>query len=576
MKTKLNFDRLFVYSEKNKKYFYTEFGPGTNIIYGRNTSGKSTIVKSILYTLGINDGKDRLADILSEKIILRLDCTLTTDEVAAPITFIRDNETLLIEQKDKPLIKYSGIGSDGSAEHIKLKEYLHKLFGFSLLLESKDQYKSAPIETIFLPYYVSQSVGWVYLRKSFSNLDFYKNFKEDYLDYYLGIDNFLDRSERQRLSHTLSQVQNEMIFYNKMETDNVELQTTKIADEQFAKLSLNYIEGYKNRQENLAKIEKEYVLKCNEFSYYTERRFVLSKVNNNHKDQEPENGACPTCAQNLPTSLSARYKYLQEENDTERELADCKEKLRKLQSEINSLHKKIEEGKILIAKEYAVLKNYEEQGINYDSWLKNKANVKLLDNITYKLGELARTENETKEQLKGFKTDEEVQKERYVKTEVFEEMFLGFLRDLGVKKLEEDRYTKLYKISAFPSDGVELHKTVMAYHFAFNKLISVTGDIHRLPFLLDAIFKEDIDSPSRKLVLNFISDNKPVDTQMFLTIATDKLSEETIKGYNKDYFNNQANLICIGKATDVRSLLTKYNDEHKDYLAGTMKILYTV
>ena len=52
------------------------------------------------------------------------------------------------------------------------------------------------METMFLPYYVSQDVGWVYLRKSFSNLNFYKNFKEDFLDYYLGIENVIDREEK--------------------------------------------------------------------------------------------------------------------------------------------------------------------------------------------------------------------------------------------------------------------------------------------------------------------------------------------------------------------------------------------
>jgi len=78
---------------------------------------------------------------------------------------------------------------DNRVEHVKLKDYIRELFNFNLMLEQKGELKSAPLESMFLPYYISQSVGWVYVRESFSNLNYYKGFKEDYLDYYLGINN---------------------------------------------------------------------------------------------------------------------------------------------------------------------------------------------------------------------------------------------------------------------------------------------------------------------------------------------------------------------------------------------------
>ena len=67
------------------------------------------------------------------------------------------------------------------------------------------------------------------------------------------------------------------------------------------------------------------------------------------------------------------------------------------------------------------------------------------------------------------------------------------LADLGMSSFDELRHRLLYKISSFPCQGVELLKAVMGYHFALNKLISKTHGIHRFPFLLDAIMKEDID-----------------------------------------------------------------------------------
>jgi len=86
----------------------------------------------------------------------------------------------------------------------------------------------------------------------------------------------------------------------------------------------------------------------------------------------------------------------------------------------------------------------------------------------------------------------------------FFSVFQGYLSKLGVSNFDEPRYKQLYKISSFPCQGVELHKTVMAYHFALNKLIAKTQGIHRFPFILDAIMKEDIDEDSRIKYLAFL------------------------------------------------------------------------
>ena len=157
MKSNLIIKKLFVYSEKNKKFFYTEFSDGVNIIYGKNTAGKSTVFQSIYYALGINDNNQYLKEILSEEVIVRLDFILFKRNNVLNMTFIRDDDTLLILENNKVKKVFTGINSNSSREHIKLKEYMHELFDFTLKLEKKREYNSAPIETIFLPYYISQS-----------------------------------------------------------------------------------------------------------------------------------------------------------------------------------------------------------------------------------------------------------------------------------------------------------------------------------------------------------------------------------------------------------------------------------
>lgn len=574
MEVKLIINRLIAYSEKKNKYFYSEFDNGVNIIYGKNTSGKSTVFQLLLYAFGINDNNDYLKEVLDEEVIVRVDCQIVKNNNIEHVVFIREDETLCIKRENYPSIKFNGINANNSFEHIKLKEYMHKLFNFSLMLENKDGYKLAPIEAMFLPYYIAQSVGWVYLRKAFSSFEFYRNFKNDYLDYYLGIESFVDREKKQKLEQQLKNKEDEIKFFINLEKDNEEFQVTKLVDENFTKLSQDYINAHSANQKLLIEKEEKFISKCNELSYYQERRSLLRKIARDHRMQSPiDGGVCPTCDQEIGFSIAASYKYLQEQNDTLKELEVCKDKIKNLSSEINSLGKDIDKRKKRKIKEYEVLKKYQQYNISFDNWMKNKANIQLIYNLQYKLGELVSEKEGILNDLKGYKTEEEVENLREIKSREFKIIFLNYLDELGVKPLKEERYRSLYKISAFPSQGVELHKTVLAYNFAFNKIIEKTKRIHRFPFLLDAIFKEDIEQSNKDTIVEFIGKNKPKDTQIILSIAEIKEFKNKINKYNTDYFNGNAKLICIGEGSRERAFLSKYDGSIDDCLEETFNII---
>jgi len=295
----LKYKSFFAYSEKTNKSFFTEFKSSINIIYGRNTSGKSTLIQAILYTFGINDVKNELNDILEEESpIFRLDCELYSNNITINLTLIRDDETIYIQQDNKAIKTFLGIGGNGS-EHSKLKLFLHELFGFNLQLQQKDTIVKASIETIFLPYYISQSTGWVYLRKSFSGLEYYKNFKYDYLDYYLGIDSEIDREEKQKLEKAKLSFENEIKFLNEFETTNEKLTITKMLDENFITEAKSYIEKFRDKEDKLRKKETEYIDKCNKLSFYSTRIKILNKIKINHLKQNPEKDNCPVCKNKL-------------------------------------------------------------------------------------------------------------------------------------------------------------------------------------------------------------------------------------------------------------------------------------
>lgn len=572
MKKTLKFNSFLVFNTDRNKYFFTEFGNGLNVIYGRNTAGKSTLIQLILYTLGINDHRKKLYNILSENLITRLECTINDVQTI----FVREDDNLFIDHENEPVLIFSGISANQSAEHIKLKDYLHDYFNFNFEVEDKSGLTKAPIETIFLPYYISQSVGWVYLRKSFSNLEFYRDFKNYFLDYYLGIEDISDVLRKRELEAGLKQINTQIKVISEFENSNEEIDIAKLSDELHSENVSTFIEMVATKKGDIIELESKYVNKSNELSFLRQRKAVISKVKRNHDHQNPELNTCPTCTQDLPQSTESIYDYFQEKQDNEEQLRQLKEQIKSVQSQLNSISKKLLSLKSEFNKEYETLSKYKADEITLENWIDSKAYLKLSENLTYKLGELTRQKNDIKEELQDFKTEEHIQYERVNKSKVFESIFTKLISEMNLPEFTESRFTRLYEISSFPHQGVALLKTVMAYHFAFNKIISQTPYVHRLPFMLDGIFKEDVDPIERVRILKFIFKNKPSDTQTIISVADAKENESIIEQENDSIFESSAKLICIADGINQRALLSTRDNEEEERILDTYRIIETV
>lgn len=565
-------NRLFAYSEKNNKGFNEDFCEGLNIIRGKNTSGKSTIFQSILYTFGINDVKAQLSEILDEDVIFRVDCQLHSKNTIDKLILIRDKDSLYLKLNQSPTKIFLGISGDNSTEHINLKQYINEIFDFKLHLESGGNVSLSPIEVSFLPYYISQTLGWIYLRKSFSSLDFYKNFKNDYLDYFLGIQDDSDRVEKLNLEKELQNVSNEINFLVKMEKQNEDIIISKIVDEEFIEESIKFVKDYSETRKELQVLENSYIKKCNELTHSQQRKNILLRVLRNQKTQNPEGGNCPTCDQPIPLSIEHYYKHKQEINDTEKEIAECKEKIKDIKSEINQVNKKIEKLKDVVEKEKSILSKSAKQNITFHSWLNNKSQLKLDENVQQKIGSLTIQQNAINGKLKAISAND-IESLRRTKDKAFKKIFVKYLEELGVKIPSDNRFLELYRISAFPSQGVELHKTILSYHFAFNFLLKENNNIHRFPFLLDSIFNEDIEIENKKKIIDFIQKNKPADTQTFLSISEAKLEKDEMDNYIEQEFKGIKKTITIGQSVYERAFLAPIKDSDKDLINETISLM---
>lgn len=569
----IKYEKFFVYSSLNNKYFYTEFNDGINLIYGKNTSGKSTLIQAIHYTFGINDEKHKLKEILDEKVLFRLDFLLIDKKYSEKISIIRDNDVLIIKRENYSIKKFIGINSNNSYEHKLLKIYLAKLLGSTLYLQSTDGFKPASIEAMFLPYYVAQDVGWIARHKSFRDLDFIKNFKNDFFDYYLGITDVYDREEKERLINKKRSLNNEISTLEETETKDKEFQLAKLLDEQYINITNNYLEKFKIDKDNLITFEKDHIELCNKLSFKEKQIRLLSKVKSSLQKQQPGIDKCPTCNQYFSGNLEDIYEYHQNKNDTEQQINNIKEELKKIKSKIDSIQGKTKDLKDIISKNYSILSLYKIDNLTLGSWIDNKVNIKLSEKILSRVVSKKMELNNILKELKKFKTDDQINIERNNSSNQFRILFKKYLAELGVKTLSEQKYYLLYQMPTFlPKQGVELLKTMLAYNFAFIKLISNTEYVHKLPLMLDAIFKEDVDTSNRNNILEFIYNNKSISHQMIITIADSEINSIKVTDYNKQYFKNTANLILISEIKE-RAFLSEYNNECSEYLEETIDYL---
>ncbi|NTS78144.1 AAA family ATPase [Catenovulum sp. SM1970] len=580
--SKLIIKSLLVYSPNEEKGFHTEFSDSVNIIHGRNTSGKSTLIQSIIYAMGINDSKDYLNDINNNDVFFRLDCTIERTEGSSNLIFIRSDDTLVLQKGDEPAVRFDGINGNNSFEYAKYKELLSKLIGFDLVLQKQTELVSAPLEAAILPYYISQSVGWVYIRESIGDYRFYKDFKLDYLDYYCGIESGNERIKKYNLEKEKKELNFELNQLDSYEAKNEELKVSKLLDERFKGEAENYLESYQRLNEELSAKEAEHTKLCNKSSMLKGRQKVLSQIITNIKNQRPKVDQCPTCNQKLPGDLKEFYRYTQDVNDAIKEKARVKENIKSTATKLNSTEKILISLRKKIEKDFSVLRSLKSNNITFDSWLDHNTNLRMLKNISIKKAECKKSIDLIDTNIEKLGDGADIDTVRKLKEKEFLSIFKRKADILGVKLPKELKYQQLYSINSFPYQGVELHQLLMAYNFAFYEMVMQAPTIHSFPFLLDAIFKEDIDSDSRTNIFKFLSQETKSSGQVVFSVAEYKGDETSsnplfnVDAIKSEYFPQDTKLICIGDSKSKRAFLSKTALIDSVLIHDTMNMLEVV
>lgn len=580
--SRLILKNILVYSPELEKGFQTEFSDSVNIVHGRNTSGKSTLIQSIIYSMGINDSKDNLNDINKLDTFFRLDCELIKNEVSSKLVFVRSGDTLVLQHGNKHPIRFDGINTNNSYEYRRYKNLYSEIINFDLFLQDQSKLVKAPLEAAVLPYYISQSVGWVYIRESIGDYRFYKNFKFDYLDYYCGIESNQDRVHKYELEREKKDLLFELKQLISYEDRNKTFKVSEIMDKRFKGESMVFLEEYQALNKDLSMKEAEHSKLCNKIGMLRGRQKVLTQIIKNIKKQKPRVDQCPTCEQALPGDLEDFYLYIQDVNDALKQKEIVKEEIKRTATALNSAELSISSLRLSVENNYRVLQSLEKDGVTFDSWMNYSANLKMLENISNKKVLCEERVAVLNSEINTINGGLNVDSLRFQKEMYFLNIFKAKARTIGVKIPQESKYQNLYSINSFPYQGVELHLLLMAYNFSFYKMVVDNPNIHTFPFLLDAIFKEDIDIESREKIFDFLSDETQNTGQFVFSVAEYKGDDTSsnplfnIEDIKENYFFETTKLICIGDSKTKRSFLSDLDSIHDELIQESIRLLENV
>lgn len=574
MKNKIYYDNLFIYSYEDKTFFNAEFIKGINIIHGPNTSGKSTIIQLIFYALGINEYNEELKPLLQKKILVRLDFTLSNNKY----TIIRYDET--IKFKDKYTKPFHGINGNNSRVHNKLKKHLSTIFNFDLQTNNKTEYDQAPIESFFLPYYIAQDVGWTSLHKSFKQLQYIRKFKKDYLDYFLGIETTENKTERVKIENDLNIFRNERNFIKRQISEDGDYQIALLQDEECSTKAIEYLASISNKKEELIKKEKTLIKHQSQIIIAQEKLKTLKSIRTDLKKQDPRHQRCTECKQLIQLSNEHLYEYLQDVNDTQKNIDQLTEQtitLKEITSKSITTSNSIKTLREEIEEDYQILKQYNVNNVTMDDWLEHKIILKNHQKMKNELSSIQQKIEELEEKYKKL-NDQKLEKRREKKINNFRSEFIEKLTEVELNIPKEKDNTNIYKLYTPPYQGVELLKSILAFSFSFINEIN-KNNFTTPPLMLDAIFKEDFDSANRKTVLNFIFNNSNKSHQSIITIAdlnnTHKPEKITNELSNLDNQEVITNFICIGDNHKQRAILKEFDSSYNDLLNDTIEIFTT-
>lgn len=514
---------LLLLSTKERKAKRVKFDTNRTLIYGKNHTGKSSLIKSIYKTFGAEPLMNPKFEETNVTSLIKFEI----DSIQYQI--LRDGKQFGIFDANNEIIKsFTSVTKE-------LAPYLAELFNFNPLFQSINSgYIIPPPAFLFLPYYIDQDESWSKSWASFKQLQQIKDYRNQSIYYHSGIrpnEYFSTKKEIQDYLKIIEDTDKEQKLTNKILKDiksnlaqiefNIDINSFKAEITEL----LVEAEKLKEIESNLKQeLHDLYHLKA---VYDAQVNIVRQAILESHKDLKFASEElsdiinCPTCGAEYENSFSERFQIASDEQKSKdlllELLKEAKEIEEKISIENNKLTKTISE----VSKIDNLLQQ-KKGSISLHDIIENAGKNQVKDLFSQKYKELTNTivENTIEmEKLQGKLKSFEAKERKSEIMDFYTKTLKSFLKKLDVHSLSESDFKLITTKIESKETGSSRPRALIAYYFTFFYLMQKFSSSTFCPLIVDSPNQQDQDIEHIDKIMKFINQNQPIGSQLILGLA---------------------------------------------------------
>ena len=547
-----------ILSRQEKAGVRLNLDPEMTVIKGPNTTGKSSLIKTILWCFG------------SETNNMAQEWPL--DKISVLVEFLCEDKRYFVFRTKGMFGLFNGDGGliDKASKVSGFDKIFAKVIGFQLQVTTKsDDTVGAPASFLFAPSYIDQDEGWKDPVLQFKGLGRFKAAKKTILEYHTG-------QKSNKFYQIKSQIDAARIELSEPAgEEKVLLRVIERVEEARESGHFTYdIEWFKeetdrliNECEDLAKREQQYRIKASELEHQRSslrgQKDVATRIARELRGlydyalEESKSGdglECPTCGEIHTNDFPSRYKMLQDEDHCIDIVAEIDDQLKKNERDLKLAKEEIDLTSQSIENIRSILST-KKQHVTFEDIIQSegaktsletlRADLRMvrekLDRINAEIGSLERELNQV--------DDKKLRKKIMEK---YRDLLHGNALSLSVPDFGNAKIDLPIK-----NTGSELPRAILAYFYAINKTMLQYGDAVLPPVIIDSPNQQDQDDDNLADILKFIAQNRLEGRQTVLAMVKDYGVEF---GGTSIVFEGKKSLLDIDQYVEVSDFINPFEN----------------
>ncbi len=507
----LSFEKLELLSLTERKARTIKFHPKLTIISGMNGVGKSSVLKSIYWTLGAAPQaihREWVGANVKSRLHIKIDET--------PYSVVRDGRQLAIFDGDgEKLI------STNSITH-EFGPFLAGKLNFGLtLVNRRDEPEIPPPAYAFLPFYMDQDAGWERPLTSFDRLTQYSNFRRAIIEYHSGIkpNAFYEISAQKTMASRLKQ---EALSERKTVAGviarlgldpvftGIELSTAdhEVAVEALLERLTQLRDTRQKRAAKLAEIVDERLLLEEQIELARAAARELGSDANWAASDGRDSISCPTCGTDHHNDFRNRFSILADRDQCFEFVASSLDRIDDLAKDARDIEEEVSAADRIIAEVQETL-DAEHERVTLKELLENEGRRQAfalfnqqVSELDEKIGGFEAAIAEMEESLKEFnKRQHREQRERF-----YADKMRTYIDKLNVLNPDYDAVSKI--TGRISETGSEQPRLLLAYELALLATIHEFSTAFTAPMVIDSPNQQDQDDRNAQSMLSLIVESR--------------------------------------------------------------------